>query len=303
MRQNKPPFVATRYRHIIFPGEAMKPQPVDIGMYSSGGAGFIEPASKLSGENAELLEWLFAQAGLNVNLYRVETLKRRLPACLRALRVRSTSEARRQIEQDHSLIPVALDTMLVGVTWFFRDAAVFDMLRDAVLPSLVEGRKNLYVWSVGCSDGAELYSVALLLSEMGALGNSYLLGTDCRAEAIARCRQSRYNADALKYVPASLIERYFDRLPGGWQIVSGIRSATRWRIANVLQGAEPGIWDLILCRNTGMYLRAEAMNRLWEQFEMHLRPGGVLVLGKAERPVGTKRFSFVAPCIYRRKRG
>src|SRR5947199_10772480 len=97
---NKPPFVAARYRHIIFPGEAMKAQPVDIGMYSSGRAGFIEPASKLSGENAELLESLFAQTGLNVDLYRLETLKRRLPACLRALRVRSASEALRLIEQD-----------------------------------------------------------------------------------------------------------------------------------------------------------------------------------------------------------
>ena len=49
-----------------------------------------------------------------------------------------------------------------------------------------------------------------------------------------------------------------------------------------------------------MYLQAETTKLLWEQFERLLRPGGVLVLGKAERPMGAKRLSLVAPCVYRR---
>ena len=193
--------------------------------------------------------------------------------------------------------------MLIGVTWFFRDVPVFDMLRELVLPSLVEGRKSLHAWSVGCSDGAELYSLAMLLAEMDLLESSYLLGTDCRAEAIRRGRLGRFDAAAVRWVPPALLERYFEREFSAWQVIPRLRAALRWGTADVLKTPEPGVWDVILCRNTAMYLRIEAMTSLWEQFEMLLRPGGILVLGKAERPVGTKRFSFLAPCIYRRNRG
>jgi len=33
-----------------------------------------------------------------------------------------------------------------------------------------------------------------------------------------------------------------------------------------------------------------------------LRPGGVLVLGKAERPLPGDGLSIIGPCVYRRKR-
>ena len=60
---------------------------------------------------------------------------------------------------------------------------------------------------------------------------------------------------------------------------------------------------MILCRNMGMYLRPEAAGHLWQQLEKSLRPGGLLVLGKAERPTGTRWLSPVAPCVYRRSKG
>ena len=65
---------------------------------------------------------------------------------------------------------------------------------------------------------------------------------------------------------------------------------------------EPGQWDVILCRNMAMYLAPEAAAALWRNLDSLLRPGGILVLGKAERPTGT-RLSMIAPCVYRRDRG
>jgi chemotaxis protein methyltransferase CheR len=295
---------AGRYRHVVFPA-GMRPRPklLNVGAHDRDRRPSPEPLPSLSAENTELLEWLFGQAGLNVHRYRTETLIRRVPACLRALRARSPAEARRLLEQDRALVSTALDAMLVGVTWFFRDSVVFETLRDLVLPSLMEGRKNLHAWSAGCSDGAEAYSLALLIAEMGLLPGTYLLGTDCRAEAIRRCRAGCFDDEAVKWVPAGLLERYFRPRDTGWEVVPPIRKAMRWRTADVLTAPEPGVWDLILCRNTAMYFRNEAMSRLWEQFEILLRPGGVLVLGKAERPVGARRLSFLAPCVYRRTRG
>jgi chemotaxis methyl-accepting protein methylase len=262
-----------------------------------------ERALSLSHETAALTQWLFARAGLDARQYRAETLQRRLPACLRAVRARSPAHARQLLEKAPELASAALSALVIGVTAFFRDPPVFELLRRQLLPELARGRPRLHVWSAGCSDGAELYSLAILLAELGLLGNSYLVGSDCRADALRRARAGVFDEVALRAVPPPLLKRYFVRRAGGWEVIPPLRYALHWRTADVLKTLEPGLWDVILCRNTAMYLRAEAAGALWERLEAVLRPGGLLVLGKAERPTGAQRLSLVGSCIYRRNRG
>src|SRR5207249_7705456 len=77
-------------------------------------------------DEESFLAWLFRCAHLEVRVYRPETLLRRLRACLRALRVDSVSAARRRIGRDPSLLSLAMGTLVIGVTSFFRDGGVFD---------------------------------------------------------------------------------------------------------------------------------------------------------------------------------
>jgi len=295
------------------------------------------PGTRWSAEDESFVATLLDRAGLDARAYRQETLRRRLPACLRVLRAASVAEARDAIDRSPRLIGAAVATMVIGVTAFFRDPAVFDHLAQDVLPALGKSRGTgpPRIWSVGCSDGDEVYSIAILLAEEGLPGGTYLLGTDCRPEAIARARDGWFDAAAVRGVPAAWMNRYFEpELPdaacagtastatapsrdsgsgggiGGapragrrWRVVAPLRSAVQWRTGDVLRLPEPGAWDVILCRNMAMYLRPDAAGRLWQRFEAALRPGGYLVLGKAERPVGAERMSPVAPCIYRRDRG
>jgi len=142
-----------------------------------------------------------------------------------------------------------------------------------------------------------------VLAEMELLSGAVLLGSDCRSEAIKAARDGCYSAAAIKTVPTPWREKYFTEDSGRWRISDALRAATQWRRGDVTQVQEPGTWDVILCRNMAMYLRPAVTNRLWEQLELGLRPGGFLVLGKAERPLGSSRLSAVAPCIYRRDRG
>jgi chemotaxis methyl-accepting protein methylase len=154
--------------------------------------------------------------------------------------------------------------------------------------------------------------VAVLLAEAGLLARSTLLGTDCRAEAIRAARVGAYDAAAArKHVPAAWAARYFEphdppaaRQAGQrWRVRPELRAAAQWRAGDLTRVAEPGGWDLILCRNAVMYLRCDVAGRVWERLEQSLRPGGFLVLGRAERPAGATRLSPVAPCVYRRDRG
>ncbi len=250
-----------------------------------------------------LLRWLFRRAGLDVTQYRPETLRRRVPACLRAIRASSPMHARKLISKNRALLQVAMNALVIGVTSLFRDPSVFNMLRESVLPDLAEGRTEIRAWSAGCSHGAETYSIAMLMAELRLFDTTYLLGTDCRSEATARAAAGVFDASEMRTVPMPMIQKYFDAAGHAYIAKPWLRQALHWRTADLLAVHEPGTWDLILCRNVVMYMNGESATALWERFETSLRPGGVLVLGKAERPLGAEKLSLVGPCIYRRNRG
>ncbi len=249
------------------------------------------------------VSWLLPKAGLDPRAYRGETLRRRLPACLRFLRAATTSQAQRILEMNPALMTAAVNVMLVGVTSFFRDPDVFQWLADDVLTAREGAHSRLYAWSAGCSEGSELYSLAILLAERGMLHQSYLLGTDCRNEAIEHARRAVYDEAGVRGVPELFLRRYFERQDNGWAISPRIRAEARWGVSDILKGIEPGAWDIILFRNTSMYFRSEALAELWPRIESSLRPGGFLILGRAERPTGVKRLAQVRPCVFKRSRG
>jgi chemotaxis methyl-accepting protein methylase len=256
----------------------------------------------LSEDEESFLRFLFKEAGLDLYNYRLRTLKRRIGPCLRALHAGNFSDARRAIQQKPALLSAAISMMVIGVTSFFRDGQVWEMMRKEVIPSLLKGRYGLAIWGLGCSDGHELYSLAMMLAEMKVLHRCHLLGTDCRLDAVKRARTGQFDAAAIKSVPADLLSRYFTKEEACWRVIPVIRDAIHWRRADVMTLHEPGIWDLILCRNMTMYLAPEASASLFPRLEMSLRPGGMLILGKAERPLAACHLASVGPCIYRRDR-
>jgi chemotaxis methyl-accepting protein methylase len=303
---------AASFRHVVFPDCVggygrmvnLAPHPPTRG---DGTCRSLQPAP-LPPDAEALLRWLFARAGLDFRHYKPETLRRRLPACLRAVRAASTTEARALVRRHPELIRPALDAVLIGVTAFFRDDAVFAALRARVLPELVArwraggADRPLRVWSAGCSTGAELYSVALLLLELGALwpGRCELVGTDCRPEAVKRAAAGVFDPAAVRGLPPQLLRQYLACDGPDFRVRADVRSAVVWRRGDVLGAPEPGPWDLVLCRNLAIYLQPDATSRLWTSLGQAVRGGGFLVLGKAERPPRATGWAAAGPCIYRR---
>lgn len=290
-----------RFEHIVFPREDRRRVAVNL-------APSVSSASKLDSfgivwpqEEADFVTWLLAQHGLGANHYRPETLQRRLPSCLRTIRATSISHAKRLVENDRRVMADAVSALLVGVTSFFRDPPVFDQIRIELERAAEEAKRGLYVWSIGCSEGAELYSLAMILDDLGLLKDSYLLGTDCRSDAIEQARLGCYDVSQTKWVPPTLADKYLERNEKCCNVVASLKQSIRWRVASVLDEPEPGTWDIVLFRNTAIYLRAESVRAIWSNLEAAIKPGGLLVLGRAERPNGVHRLRAIGPCLYRRQ--
>lgn len=252
------------------------------------------------GASDPLISWVLERAGLQPGAYRAAAMQRRLSACLRQLKVPSTESARELLARKPDLVPVVLNTALIGVSEFFRDRPVFDYLKERVLPELLETKESLRVCSAGVSGGQELYSVAMLLAEAGMLANSRLLGLDCRASAIARAREGVFREDDMAGVETPRRERFFRQESGRWAVLPVLKDRIEWKVENLLtfEAGEP--CDLVLFRNVAIYFTEAHSHSVWTRLCGQLADGGFLVTGKAERPPASLPLVRVAPSIYRK---
>jgi chemotaxis protein methyltransferase CheR len=174
-------------------------------------------------------------------------------------------------------------SVAVTVTGVFRDPDQFDLLERTLLPGLLERGRRLTVWSAGCADGSELFSLAILLDRLGALDRSHLLGSDLLAENVAAARLGT-GCD-------------------GGAVVPRIRDRCTFEVRDLLRdGAPPGSWRLVLCRNVAIYLAPHARARLYETLGGTLAPGGILLLGRSERLASPAAYGLerAGPHAYRR---
>lgn len=247
-----------------------------------------------------VVAWLFGEFGLDASAYSSSSLHRRTAACLRELKVPTGPAARAVLDARPALKRRALNALLVGVSGFFRDEAVFAALGQRILPELAAGRPGLRVYCAGVSDGQELYSVAMLLAEAGLLDGSHLVGLDCRPDALAHARDRHYGPEIAATVSPERLARHFRPTPAGFVVDPALERRVEWRLGHVGTPLGGLPHDLILFRNVGIYFRLPEVVHTWRVLYDQLAPGGVLVTGRAERPPERLGLLAVGPCAWRR---
>lgn len=260
----------------------------------------ISSVATVHEEENGFISSLFGITDLSLNAYRSGALTRRLPACLRFLRANDVQQASLKIWDNPALATAALNVVLLGVTEFFRDRAVFDQLRSKVLPLLFARKTRLRIWSAACSEGQELYSVGMLLAEMGRLADCELVGTDLRNEAVVQASSGVFARSSLDHMDESRRHRFFTEGGNSALIDPVLRAQTRWTAANLLRDVEAGPWDVILWRNMAIYLENEAAERVWEGLCAELQPDGYLIGGRADVPPKWLPLKRVGPCTYQK---
>lgn len=182
-----------------------------------------------------------------------------------------------------------LEALTQSETWFFRDMAVFEHLRDGVLPALEAGRQGrpVRVWSAGCSTGQEPYSLAMHLeAKHGPAWQERfrITATDLSSRQVAHARDGAYNREAIsRGLPTVFLARYFTQLATRWHIREDLRAAVEFRAERLdlpWQDGEP--YDLILLRNVLPYFSGDVRLDILRRARQRLSPGGILVLGAAE---------------------
>ena len=231
--------------------------------------------------------------GVDCRQFKEHFFLRRLQARLRQTEQPSVRHYLALLDRDARESERLLASLSINVTQFFRDDSTFRVIRTRVLRSLLErhaagtARRMLRVWSAGCASGQETYSLAMLLAE--ALEDhpgpvtARVYGTDRDAEAIAYARRGEYDRSEMEGVTGACALRHFVA-DGGYRVTPEIRHLVRFRVHDLLRDPPLRHVDLLVCRNVLIYFSSarDSRERLVERFHHALRPGGFLVLGKAE---------------------
>jgi chemotaxis protein methyltransferase CheR len=250
----------------------------------------------------EFAAWVLQSAGLPSEAYRAAPIHRRIAACMRTLKTGSSAEAHRLLMQHPGLREEAIDSLLIGSTEFTRDAPVFASLQNIISTVPAAHENSFRIWSAGCSTGDELYSMAMLLAEAGILRGCILVGTDCRATAIREAQAGCYHESSVNSMNASLRKKYMKHDGRQWRVAESLHAQIHWRVKSLLSGCEEGPWDIILWRNMSIYLTRRYALQVWEAMTKELRIGGLVVVGKAEKPPSSTGLKCLSPCIYQLQR-
>src|SRR5437868_8189989 len=113
------------------------------------------------------------QMGVDFSAYKQSTLVRRVHRRMALHRLEELSQYARYLRNNKKEIEALFDDLLINVTRFFRDDALFRALKKRFLPTLPRNKKKerqreLRVCVPGCATDEEVYSLAIcILEEIG----------------------------------------------------------------------------------------------------------------------------------------
>jgi chemotaxis protein methyltransferase CheR len=254
----------------------------------------MNPAGLLtSASYRELKRQVLEYSGLSYYFDRDEDLAARMSRRLVARGCVDAGTYLQLLRQDPAEFDCLVGELTIGETYFFRQPEQFTMLRDTILPEILERKRptsQLRIWSAGCATGAEPYSLSILLRlEFGPQIEGWdvsILATDINVEFLAQAREGLFGAWALRETPQEIKARCFEAEGKRWRLRPEFARQVVFQHHNLMSAATPSLeslpFDLIVCRNVLIYFSQDTILAVARNFFETLTPGGWLLVGHAE---------------------
>lgn len=177
----------------------------------------------------------------------------------------------------------------INVTSFFRDPPVYDSILDffkIYIGEIVDRSEqyNIKIWSAGCANGSEPFSIAILLHQtLKHHFSRYTIkihATDINNEVLEVGKRGVYSNSIINEIPPTIIKQFFSQIESGYRVSSTIRAIIKFDHLDLLADSFPfNKLDMIFCRYVLMYFTKKQQMRLLKKFHELLNPGGLLILG------------------------
>lgn len=209
----------------------------------------VEPKPQDAGLLDKVIVFLRSQTGHDFSLYKKSTIFRRIERRMGLHQLTRLADYLRYLRENKQESELLFEELLIGVTSFFRDAAVWEQLKSEVMVPLLARYPDgavLRAWVPGCSTGEEAYSLAMVFRE--ALDevrpahrySLQIFASDLDKEAIASARAGVYPRSIAGDVSESRLRRFFVDDAGGHRVANEIREMVIFAEQNII--ADPPLY-------------------------------------------------------------
>jgi two-component system, chemotaxis family, CheB/CheR fusion protein len=237
----------------------------------------------------KILQLLRGLSGLDLRLYKPETIRRRIARRMILLRMEHLVQYLRFLQMRGDELRKLQEDVLISVTRFFRDPGMWESLRNNVLPALFQDRaadKPLRIWCAGCSTGEEAYSLAIVVlehfSQHGLDTPLQIFGTDASEQSIETARIAIYPETLSAEISPERLRRYFIKADHGYQVSKRVRDTCIFARQNLCNDPPFSHIDILSCRNVMIYFNQALQRQVMLTFHYALEPGGYILLGMWE---------------------
>ena len=264
-----------------------------------------------------LAEFVHTRSGIRMPPSKKSFLEGRIRRHLSALGFATMNQYCKWLFNEGGLVQdeaALLDAVTTNKTEFFRERHHFEFVRNVILPELRAtssgSQRPRMIWSAGCSNGAEPYSLAMICEDVARTDSGFhfeILASDISTEVLRLAMRAIYPHSAIGPVPMELRKRYLLHDPGSDEvrIVPDLRRKAKFKYHNLMDEPYPAsqAMDIVFCRNLLIYFDRATQRTVLSRLCRCLRPGGYLFLGHSEGSIADLKLPLrpVGPTIFVRE--
>ena len=255
---------------------------------------------------SKLIEVIKSISKYDFNDYSEKSFQRRVEKILIDNRI-DISALIEKLKGNKDFLEKVVKDITVNTTELFRDPETWITLRHRILPRY-KNNKSIFIWHSGCSSGQEVYSMLILLHEMGMFEKAKVFSTDINTDMLEQARkgvfryrfnlgyfdnfdkvlkENPYNVDEVYDVPYS---KYFDidKAKDSITMKQFLRDKPIYRKHDLVNDKNIfySKFDIIFCRNVIIYFNNTLQNKVIELFSNNLYKDAYLILGAHESILG-----------------
>lgn len=226
---------------------------------------------------------------IDFNLYKPSTVLRCVDRRMRINQIQDPDSYLQYIMESPDEEERLYNSLLIGVTRFFRDEEAYAVIKNKVIPEIINGKldnSTIRVWVAGCSTGEEPYSLAILFKEyMDSIHkniNVKIFATDIDNKAIEYASAGVYPDSISHDVSLERLNRYFIKNKDVYQVTKAIREMVIFSFHNVISNPPFIKINLLSCRNLLIYFQPKLQARILSTFQFALDTNGYMFLGNSE---------------------
>ncbi|MDP3908590.1 CheR family methyltransferase [Novosphingobium sp.] len=232
---------------------------------------------------------LNSRLGRDFGQYKSSTLMRRVRRRMQVLHIEDPNEYIAQLRKLPNEPDLLFREILIGVTRFFRDPAMFETLAETVVPELVARGgpdEPIRLWVAGCATGEEAYSLAIVFKEALARAESTrqvtIFATDIDDRAVTVARGGLYTDAIEADITADRLTRHFVKDGPRYRVAKHIREMCVFSTHDLVKDPPFSKLDLVSCRNLLIYFELPLQKRVISTFHYGIKANGFLWLGPSE---------------------